>query len=82
MSVFDWYSAPKLRLTTSMEKWVGRLANFVSNHAFGNFSGRILSVSKDGQLVEIRTRAIPVSSNSAPLAAIFTNRGLTHGKMP
>ena len=82
MSVFDWVSMPKLRLTASIERWVGSLANVAPNYPFGNFSGRYLSVSRDGQMVEIRTRAIPVSSNSAPAAANFTNRALTQGKMP
>jgi len=86
MSVLDWVSLPKLRLTASIERWVYPLANMAPRHAFGNFSGRYLSLSKDGQMVEIRTRAVSSQSSNAPTAASnsssFANRALSHGKMP
>gem|GEM_PF-6183297 len=86
MSVFDWVSLPKLRLTASIERWVAPLANIAPRHAFGNFSGRYLSLSRDGQMVEIRTRASSSSSSASSAAASnppsFANRALAHGKMP
>jgi len=86
MSVFDWVSMPKLRLTASIERWVGPLANIAPNYALGNFSGRYLSYSKDGQVVEVRMRPIPIaashgtapSSNSSSFAS---QRPLAQGKI-
>ncbi|MCX6771078.1 MAG: hypothetical protein NTX79_03415 [Candidatus Micrarchaeota archaeon] len=84
--MMTWQRLPYETIRHLLEKWVQPIAVSAQRHAFGNFSGRHLSYSGDGRLVEIRAHAIPISSNSSPAAAnsfsSFANRALTHGKMP
>jgi hypothetical protein len=86
MSALSWVTRPKEWITQMFAKWVAPLANATPRHAFGNFSGRHLSFSRDGRMVEVRVHSPPVSTSNAPAAASshssFASRApLTHGKL-
>ena len=70
MSVFDWVSLPKNRLTEAMEK---ARAKFAPREGYGIFSGRSMSYSKDGQMAETRLRGIPIR---ASCGQVVSNGGL------
>jgi len=80
MSVFDWVSLPKLRLTTVMEKMLNSISRNASRHHGNGFAHRLLSGSGGQMAREIHHMPIPVRADKG-LAFSHHHKPLSHNNL-